>query len=752
MHVPLLIPSAVEQRRAIGCAPCPREKPGRHCMGKPRKPYAHILRRERRLWAGLVGRRCLGEPQNRLLDGFSCSIRETDIPLPDPPNQPSVSTAQDSTPDGGHTVADARPSPDNPSNPPFNANGASPMVPNSKTNASSSGQKDAGPPRISIENPTGAAPSQLIGPMNVPSSGLDRSSILEPELPCDHDGCDAGSQPAACSMPRGANATPDGCPTGDPPATEANRVDDPPSFDAQTPLVPSRAISSPPGGVSPCDTEARGVEFSCSAPESTRERPTDHSSQANLVCPSPSELAHPNATLPPCRADVDSVPSENNVPFPRPPPEVAALLAAQSFGDVVSPVLARNSLLVPWKLPSEIGYFWLGLFRISGVKVDTRLRRSTNPKALTGQRAWRFTLEWVPGGEDQLKDDKQGDLEWSTRIMRPWWEPEPPQQPDQSESSQSAASPTPESCHETGVSRLLLPLPLLAPFTENATASGNFPVGYYCTACGRINVQRFLRHRVCEGSGCDSKTDPRRETGWVITAFSTRDGKVNSATVAPDDKWTAPTTAEPAAAFDNGARLFHYHLDSGPSVIPSNLLPSGGTVDVRHVFNGNRELLQGDASALFETLQRDVRIERSIGTSVFVTPQIESGDDPALGRNGQSVWDQQAAFIENALNTYCRDLGPLKVRALRVHAWISVGKHIQTFSPGTKHLVLLCLGADIAFLSLPSDPNVKLNGKPRRECLRVTMVHGDIVVLSGSQFKFSTIRTGMCMLLEAECN
>ncbi|KAH9166656.1 hypothetical protein EDB89DRAFT_2002227 [Lactarius sanguifluus] len=345
--------------------------------------------------------------------------------------------------------------------------------------------------------------------------------------------------------------------------------------------------------------------------------------------------------------------------------------------------------------------------------------------------------------------------------MRPWWEPEPPQQPDQhplSESSQSAASPIPEARNDSKVSRLLLPLTLLAPFTENSTASGSFPVGYYCTVCGRINVQRFLRHRVCEGTACDSRTDPQRETGWVISVFSTCDRKLNSATNRPP-------------AFDNGARLFHYHLavyDSGPSVTPSNLLPSGGpgTVHVRHVFNGNRELLQqGDASALFETLQRDVRIERSIRHCRHSSLHRSNPETtPRSARNGQSVWDQQAAFIESALSTYCRDLGPLRVRALRVHC------HIQTFSPGTKHLVLLCLGADIAFLSLPSGPNVKLNGKPRRECLRVTMVHGDIVVLSGSQFKasavcicrvwthtdtpwqFSTIRTGMCMLLEAECN
>jgi hypothetical protein len=35
----------------------------------------------------------------------------------------------------------------------------------------------------------------------------------------------------------------------------------------------------------------------------------------------------------------------------------------------VSPVFARNSPLVPWELPSEIGHFWLGLFKISGFKV-----------------------------------------------------------------------------------------------------------------------------------------------------------------------------------------------------------------------------------------------------------------------------------------------------------------------------------------------------------------------------------------------
>jgi hypothetical protein len=56
-------------------------------------------------------------------------------------------------------------------------------------------------------------------------------------------------------------------------------------------------------------------------------------------------------------------------PFHGLPPEVAALLSAQSSGRAVSPILARDSPLVRWELPSAIGYFWLGFFWISAVKV-----------------------------------------------------------------------------------------------------------------------------------------------------------------------------------------------------------------------------------------------------------------------------------------------------------------------------------------------------------------------------------------------
>jgi hypothetical protein len=218
------------------------------------------------------------------------------------------------------------------------------------------------------------------------------------------------------------------------------------------------------------------------------------------------------------------------------------------------------------------------------------------------------------------------------------------------------------------------------------------------------------------------------------------------------------------------------------------------SLSVRHIFNSNRAALQTGASALFEALQRDVRIERSIGSAVFSTPLFESGDDPALRCNGRSVWDHQAGIIQSALRTYCCGLGSLRVHSMRIHAWISDGKvrrhagplpfsdghrsffsfsplqHRQTFCSRVEHLVLLCLGADISLLSTPldsSDASGRSSSKAKKESLRVTMVHGDIVVLAGGKFEarnffpfvsgeiglipsfdcqqFLMVRTGMCM-------
>ena len=236
---------------------------------------------------------------------------------------------------------------------------------------------DARSRHIGVECPTGAAPTQPQPTYPDSSYGLDPSHpILEPELRPDHDACtNAGGHLAAPSISCGADATPDGCPPNDCPSAEATHIDGPSSFNTSFSVVHSRGNGSA-GGALAFDTEcgdsseARGAELSRSVPPSTREHPVGHSPQAVPAFPGPSKLAHPNVIFPlrtAATAASFSYPSETSLPSP--PPEVVALLSAQSSGKVVSPVVARNSPLVSWELPSEIGYFWLGLFRITVVKV-----------------------------------------------------------------------------------------------------------------------------------------------------------------------------------------------------------------------------------------------------------------------------------------------------------------------------------------------------------------------------------------------
>jgi hypothetical protein len=259
--------------------------------------------------------------------------------------------------------------------------------------------------------------------MEVPRRRLDHSlSILEPELQRGHDGCtNAGGHPVVFSLPWGADITSDSRPPNNRPAADAICVDGPPSFNAPISLVRSHANgSAAPGSFSAweaeCDfAEARGAELFRSSPLSTREHPINHSSQAGPSCYSPSVLALP---LLPCRAQLDtdttptsavSVPSRSES-LPQPPPSVAALLTTQAIGKVVSPVLSRNSPLVPWELPSEIGYFWLGLFKISEVKVSLPFGQKNNSKCLLSLARWKHG-EAPP--RRRLRCNAPGDFLWN---------------------------------------------------------------------------------------------------------------------------------------------------------------------------------------------------------------------------------------------------------------------------------------------------------------------------------------------------
>jgi hypothetical protein len=148
--------------------------------------------------------------------------------------------------------------------------------------------------------------------------------------------------------------------------------------DLQSFLVHTRADQSALDVVSSLETRGADHGPSYSAPPYMFEPPTNPTLPplSRFVHPNSLELAPTNSPyritplIDPSNAALGGIPlGSKALHHLTPPPEVAALLTTQSSGDVVTAVFARNSPLVPWELPSEIEYFWSGLFKISEVKV-----------------------------------------------------------------------------------------------------------------------------------------------------------------------------------------------------------------------------------------------------------------------------------------------------------------------------------------------------------------------------------------------
>ncbi|KAI0294487.1 hypothetical protein B0F90DRAFT_1283282 [Multifurca ochricompacta] len=406
-------------------------------------------------------------------------VREVDVPLTLSDQHPT-SIVHSSSINSESAAGNAHPPPITLSNFPgpilnFNSNGADPFSGswNSEMMGLPSGPCEAGPSRITLEDLTGA-PSRTASAMEEVSDigGAGRSfPFVDLDLPHNHDNImNTGDGHMSFSMSCGAKdrrygdtterrldainypgQRPGGCPSSAYSTAEAISVDDPRTIDAQVSFLHTHEDSSALSGPAlACEAETQHIlpgtrgsvhGFSHFASSSTWEPPagrtpldTSWRPSSEPTEPSSSELAHPppNQTMSglheaPSYTPLDPPGSKglhDSYPYalslPRPPPEVSSLLRVQSSGDVVSPVFSRDSPLVPWVLPSEIGYFWLGLFKISEVKVDTNLRRRPSGDFVV-RCTWRFSLEWVPGGEDLLMDEVQDDYHaWSMRITRPW--------------------------------------------------------------------------------------------------------------------------------------------------------------------------------------------------------------------------------------------------------------------------------------------------------------------------------------------
>ena len=282
---------------------------------------------------------------------------------------------------------------------------------NFETPGSSSGLPEAGSSQCGLESPTNLPSSRVTGIMEVPSSGMNHFFPFHQEnLQFGYD-CDiaTGGRPIMSSMSgdldnrrdefiaelgltvADLSRHPDNSSPDVQPVADVTRVDGLTALDRRSFPVDAHAIQSAPGMIPFTESHRSERRVSCSPPPSTWNSPEIHTSQVDTcplsghVDPQSSALAHPNLIPHPCQPVTISEPTDSTTscttslchgsqdlhhpPFPRPPPEVSTLLMAESSGDVLSPVFARNSHLVPWELPSEIGHFWSGFFKISEIKV-----------------------------------------------------------------------------------------------------------------------------------------------------------------------------------------------------------------------------------------------------------------------------------------------------------------------------------------------------------------------------------------------
>jgi hypothetical protein len=249
-----------------------------------------------------------------------------------------------------------------------------------ETPGSSSGLLEAGSSQFGLENPTNL---RITGIMEVPSSGMNHS------FPFHEENLQIIAELGLTVAD--SSGHPDSSSPGAQPVADVTRVDGLTVLDRRSFPVDAHAIQSAPGMIPSTESHRPERRVSCSPPPSTWNSLEIHTSQVDTcplfghIDPQSSALAHPNLIPHPCQPATTSEPTDSTMscattlchgsqglhhpPFPQPPPEVTTLLMAESSGDVLSPVFARNSPLVPWELPLEIGHFWSGLFKISEIKV-----------------------------------------------------------------------------------------------------------------------------------------------------------------------------------------------------------------------------------------------------------------------------------------------------------------------------------------------------------------------------------------------
>ncbi|KAJ3847282.1 hypothetical protein EV368DRAFT_87910 [Lentinula lateritia] len=259
------------------------------------------------------------------------------------------------------------------------------------------------------------------------------------------------------------------------------------------------------------------------------------------------------------------------------PPEIRVLIDAYTQNTPILVIASRDATLaycggsISKDLPAEFQYMYMGFFKVSFIKVsdisflefaydlptfqEDRVFRPSSSSVVGilvssdyafGRVQWRFELEWISAGEDNLG------IPSHLKLNRPWWRDatnwqEPlevsvtqnlpsedvlmtplasiavtssshftstPAEVPNARDSGSQVSPPFSDRYEADHNDTF-PLDSLRPLcpsiiwlallacndTVNVGDIGS-PKGWYCNSCGKLNRQRFFKRRKCDSSFC----------------------------------------------------------------------------------------------------------------------------------------------------------------------------------------------------------------------------------------------------------
>ncbi|VDC01281.1 unnamed protein product [Peniophora sp. CBMAI 1063] len=428
---------------------------------------------------------------------------------------------------------------------------------------------------------------------------------------------------------------------------------------------------------------------------------------------------------------------------PPPPPEVQTLLDAHEHKRPVAPLVSKDSPIMPWLLQDEIGCLWAGLFTIDGVTEST-LMLDTNSSGTTVRRSWTFQLHWVPGGELFLRDEEEDRIvydRWLVTLERPWWEPEA--------DGNQAPRPKDEAQLHAKLVPSLIPRGLLTSFNTILLGESDFPHGFYCQRCGRINVQTYLVRQDCSSASC---SHPPSGPHLLTVAAEWVPSRISVLAMADSSWWPAISTRVSKL---KGMSTRTYDIPDCDDVYARP--PEGTAVHLTatHIFTSNILIHQFLPSHLFTKIQRCIPLRRAktefafLACATFPSPLSPAAIETNGGESELGTFKEAEEFVKNRVQIYGNGIGTLNIKKLSIKTWIHMkGSRATEDLPRVSAggiVAIVCLGADteVSYTPRPMKAAAKkdrrLRTTARRHALRITLIHGDVLVLSGPAIEVSKL-------------